>query len=421
LFGLSVSTNEDGSIIFVGSPANESYSCEWISQADMFQFKDGESVNCREDVKVLKDFYESGGMKNNESAKMSSSHKSGELDVIIIGAGWAGLSAAMTLKAKGITNYKILEARDYLGGRSHTVQETFDGKEIPIDIGSMWLHGGFKNPLYKVIETVGGIPFFKFKFNHKFYQENNGGPLPHKQFLDYHDQFLEDGFMDYQASRQESKSMDQPLKVSADKYINTLSVDLEKQAATKFIKDSIEFEYSAHMNELSLFWWDADHSLDGDLFLPEGYSSLVEAYAAPIMDKIEMETEVTEISYTTKNMEVTCIKNGSKHRLTTKKVIITVPLGVLKADSIKFWPILPNRARKCINEIGMGHMNDKIFMFWNPSDVFWPHGVEELTDMVDRQTNFQFFNLNAYNGNKPMLFAFYSGNDICLFLSLFFN
>jgi len=33
-------------------------------------------------------------------------------DLIIIGAGWSGVAAAVSLKSKGMSNYKILEARD---------------------------------------------------------------------------------------------------------------------------------------------------------------------------------------------------------------------------------------------------------------------------------------------------------------------
>ena len=43
------------------------------------------------------------------------------LDVLIIGAGWAGLGAGRYLHDKGIRNFKILEARNYVGGRSRTV------------------------------------------------------------------------------------------------------------------------------------------------------------------------------------------------------------------------------------------------------------------------------------------------------------
>jgi len=56
-------------------------------------------------------------------------------DVIIIGAGFAGLSAAKSLKENGVENFLVLEARDRVGGR--TKPGTIAG--LDIDLGGMWL------------------------------------------------------------------------------------------------------------------------------------------------------------------------------------------------------------------------------------------------------------------------------------------
>lgn len=56
-------------------------------------------------------------------------------DVVIIGAGFAGLSAARSLHERGIDNIRVLEARDRVGGRTKA------GKiaGLDIDLGGMWL------------------------------------------------------------------------------------------------------------------------------------------------------------------------------------------------------------------------------------------------------------------------------------------
>ncbi len=56
-------------------------------------------------------------------------------DAIIIGAGFAGLSAAKSLKENGVDNFLVLEARDRVGGR--TKPGTIAG--LDIDLGGMWL------------------------------------------------------------------------------------------------------------------------------------------------------------------------------------------------------------------------------------------------------------------------------------------
>lgn len=67
--------------------------------------------------------------------------------VIVIGAGFAGLSAARLLKTKGY-DVTVLEASDRLGGRAKTKHEL----GTPIDLGASWLHGGSGNPLKPVAQ-----------------------------------------------------------------------------------------------------------------------------------------------------------------------------------------------------------------------------------------------------------------------------
>ena len=72
-------------------------------------------------------------------------------DVAVIGAGAAGLAAASRLAAAG-RSVLLLEARDRVGGRAHTVQAR--GGE-PIDLGCEWLHSADRNPLVPLFEAAG--------------------------------------------------------------------------------------------------------------------------------------------------------------------------------------------------------------------------------------------------------------------------
>lgn len=71
-------------------------------------------------------------------------------DAVIIGAGWAGIKAAQTLLDQGITNILVIEANNYIGGRSKTVNadgsinvpNPSDVSHAPIDTGSEWLYTG---------------------------------------------------------------------------------------------------------------------------------------------------------------------------------------------------------------------------------------------------------------------------------------
>lgn len=69
------------------------------------------------------------------------------LDIAVIGAGAAGLAAARALRGRGLA-VTVIEARDRLGGRAHTVQAA----GFPLDMGCGWLHSADENPLAALVE-----------------------------------------------------------------------------------------------------------------------------------------------------------------------------------------------------------------------------------------------------------------------------
>src|SRR3954447_19391742 len=70
--------------------------------------------------------------------------------VIVVGAGWAGLTAANALRNAGV-DHVVLDGRDRIGGRSATVQ--LDG--VPVDLGCSWIHGPIGNPMAKYADQTG--------------------------------------------------------------------------------------------------------------------------------------------------------------------------------------------------------------------------------------------------------------------------
>ena len=74
-----------------------------------------------------------------------------EVDVVVVGAGAAGLAAARRLVEAGLSAL-VLEARPRLGGRAWTV---LDKAPYPIDLGCHWLHSGDRNPWTEIAEGSG--------------------------------------------------------------------------------------------------------------------------------------------------------------------------------------------------------------------------------------------------------------------------
>src|SRR3981081_1762739 len=69
-----------------------------------------------------------------------------EVDVAIIGAGAAGLGAARALENSGLSVI-VLEARDRVGGRGHTIMAA---PGVTFDLGCGWLHSAYKNSFVKI-------------------------------------------------------------------------------------------------------------------------------------------------------------------------------------------------------------------------------------------------------------------------------
>lgn len=75
----------------------------------------------------------------------------GSRRVVVVGAGFAGLGAARTLAEAGV-EVVVLEARDRIGGRAHTVQL---GPGVRADAGAAWMQQWGTNPLARLAERLG--------------------------------------------------------------------------------------------------------------------------------------------------------------------------------------------------------------------------------------------------------------------------
>src|SRR4051812_34262357 len=80
------------------------------------------------------------------AAPIPAANSAGEVDIIIIGAGAAGIAAARRVAAAN-KRYALLEASSRLGGRCATDTRIFG---LPYDVGAHWVHNADTNPLAKL-------------------------------------------------------------------------------------------------------------------------------------------------------------------------------------------------------------------------------------------------------------------------------
>ena len=76
-----------------------------------------------------------------------------DTQVLILGGGVAGVMAAETLHRRGIDNFKIIEARETLGGRMKSFPFGAEDRQYTLELGADWIHGtqindGPSNPIF---------------------------------------------------------------------------------------------------------------------------------------------------------------------------------------------------------------------------------------------------------------------------------
>src|ERR1700730_15076882 len=107
------------------------------------------------------------------------------IDIAIVGAGAAGLGAAHALKDSGPSTL-VLEARDRVGGRGHTIMAA---PAITFDLGCGWLHSADRNSFVKI---AGRLNFQIDKTRPPWREQSFGAGFPSQEPIDFiraHDAF----------------------------------------------------------------------------------------------------------------------------------------------------------------------------------------------------------------------------------------
>jgi monoamine oxidase len=257
------------------------------------------------------------------------------VDVLVIGAGAAGLSAARILLKAGIS-VTILEGRNRIGGRIHTIEG--EGFSFPVEAGAEFMHGDL--PFTKSLMKESNVSYFAGEGRAWNVQANklSEGDLFHDdwdtlvaklQELD-HDitigQFLELNF-----SHPRYKSLTDSVKKFVEGYD---AADIHKASAL-----ALKEEWS-------------NENIQG--YRPEGgYTQLMNFLLADIKKRggtVEFSAVVKKILWKKNDVEIIANNNES---FRAKRTLVTVPVALLKRGLIEFDP--PIRAyEKAIKDIEVG-------------------------------------------------------------------
>ena len=287
--------------------------------------------------------------------------------VLVVGAGMAGLAAARALTERGI-EVVILEGRQRAGGRV----ETRNG----VDLGAHWIHGTEGNPLTNLARQlavptlfVGGDSAYSGGWDHLVVHGADGRALSTDDKL--RNILTADVVRDEMDALRRKFDGDDDMSVE-DALRRVLAerelTDEEQRAVTWHVALSARDDCAADAGALSFRWWDDGYEVYGygDSVVVHGFGTLVDALAQGL--DIRLGHVVHAIEYGRAGGDPVTVVTD-RGRFEGDAVICTLPLGVLKAESVEFVPPLPRAKLDAIARLGMGNLTKVVAYF---ERAFWP-------------------------------------------------
>ncbi|CAK9169811.1 unnamed protein product [Ilex paraguariensis] len=350
----------------------------------------------------FKDSISSNFLDGNFPSRIERQHSSLP-SVIVIGGGISGIAAAHILQN---ASFKVilLESRDRIGGRIHT-DYSFG---CPVDMGASWLHGVCnENPLAPLIRRLGLSLYRTSGDNSVLYDHDlescalfgmDGHQVPQKTVIEVGDVF-KTILKETEKVRDEHKddmSVLQAISIVLERHPELRQEGLAHEVLQWYIC-RMEAWFAADADMISLSTWDQEQVLSGGHgLMVQGYYPIINALAKDI--DIRLNHRVAKISNRSNKVTVT-VDDGRS--FVADAAIITVPLGVLKANLIEFEPKLPEWKVTAISDLGVGNENKIALRFDN---IFWPN--VELMGIV-APTSYScgyFLNLHKATGHPVLVY-----------------
>ncbi len=312
--------------------------------------------------------------------------------IIVVGAGIAGVTAARALEQRGF-EVTVLEARNRVGGRLDTVQP--EGWPIPIELGASWVHDTEASDLAERLDGLGiaAVPFD--------YEQSVAGPdgerVDDLEVITGPAVETVDLAVEWASTQDDDRSLAEAIDASS--AADQTGVDPD--ALRWYLDNEITTEYGASAEELSA-WWGLEEGTEGDdVLVIGGYGGLATS-ASDGLDVL-LERPVARIEWSDEGVTVV---DADGEAMKADRVVVTIPLGVLKTGAVAFEPPLPEDKRTAVEAIGMGLL-DKVWLrfeeqFWSDEALMWTRVAPAGEPFTE------WFNLAPLTG-RPVLLALLGG------------
>jgi len=304
---------------------------------------------------------------------------------VIIGAGPAGVAAAVKLESYGLEDFIVLEASDRIGGRVYSRSVRNGGPKV--EIGAQWIHGEDKNVVHDLADKLGYLskenpePISEadavFTLEGKIVDSTVIHELMKifSQIEESLDNELMDAWHNYTSLKHyfDSKLDELLSSTSAPDRLSTLPEECENFSSLiqiymkwfDLLQASIDGAPS--MSKTAMYQNIIYEECEGDqmtnIIEDKSYQSLIEEYGEKIKEKIAFGKRVEKIEYSEDSDQIKIITDG-KEEFVANICVVTLPLGVMKeCHSSMFSPPLPDWKQNAISKMGFGNIA-KLFLIF---------------------------------------------------------
>ncbi|KAG8888167.1 hypothetical protein FRB98_008276 [Tulasnella sp. 332] len=281
-------------------------------------------------------------------------------DAIIIGGGISGLKAARDLLQDG-QNVLVVEARDRLGGRTHTYRSP-NRSGVFADIGANFVHGMIGNPMAGLVKDL-NLPLPAYDMSTTKCFDCDGSAIPDD--------------LAKMLRRNVISVLHEPIFHSESPLDDDLDETVFPHARlyAESITQSTDHWTGASLEKVSYKFFGFEREFEGsDGFMAAGYDHVVKWLSEDTQragGEVRLSEEVT-------HMEIVGDAESRHVQITTKRrsgatdlirepyradtILITIPLGVLKSRPPIFSPPVPPRRLQSIHALGMGVLNKVVLV-----------------------------------------------------------
>jgi monoamine oxidase len=269
-------------------------------------------------------------------------------EVVVIGAGVAGLACAQALCEAGL-RVTILEARSRVGGRIWTVHPSLTN--APVELGAEFIHG-LPKEVWQIVERA-GLQTLELTGNRWRLEQARLAPMSGSWDL-----------LDSIFHRIDESAPDQSFQEFLEHACGDLPQHTRVEAAAY-----VESFHACNVSRISAHalarWHRSDREIQGHrgFRFRNGYEGLVGALVAaskPDLLTVRLNTVVTEIAWNPGTVEVTAQSPDQPQHasIRAEAAVITLPLGVLQAPlgtggAVCFRPELSEKA-DALKQLEMG-------------------------------------------------------------------